>query len=147
MLLLGLVYCDHVFTGIFMKILVVGALTALTMAPAAAQGPRIAKDVLPYCKLAPKDAAATETSSNAYGYCLGAITGIVMGTWRRIKLGDPVYLSGSGCFDVPEQAFIELETLRVIIMYADAHPLELTEPFTRVAARALREAWPCRAVL
>jgi hypothetical protein len=147
MLLLGLLYCDHVLTGILMKILVVGALTALTMATAAAQSPRIAKDVLPHCKLAPKEAAATETSSNAYSYCLGAITGIVMGTWRRIKSGDPVYLSGPGCFDVPEQAFIELETLKVIIMYADSHTSELTEPFTRVAARALREAWPCRAVL
>jgi Rap1a immunity proteins len=130
-----------------MKTLVVGALTALTMATAAAQGIRNAKDVLPYCKLAPKEAAATETSANAYSYCPGAITRIVMGRWRRIRSGDPVYLTGSGCFDVPEQAFIERETLKVIITYADAHPLELTEPFARVATRALREAWPCRAVL
>lgn len=130
-----------------MKMLIVGALTALTMVTAAAQGARSTKDVLPYCKLAPKEAAATEASANAYSYCLGAITGVVMGTWRRIKSGDPVYLSGPGCFDVPEQAFIELETLKVIITYADAHPLELAEPFARVAARALREAWPCRAVL
>jgi Rap1a immunity proteins len=147
MLLLGLVYCDHVLTGIFMKMFVVSAMTSVTMATAAAQGSTIAKDVLPYCKLAPKEAAATETSANAYSYCLGAISGIVMGTWRRIRSGDPVYLTGPGCFDVPAQAFIELETLKVIIMYADAHPLELTEPFARVAARALREAWPCRAVL
>jgi hypothetical protein len=70
-----------------------------------------------------------------------------MRRWRRIKSEDPVYLAGPGCFDVPEQAFIGLETLRVRIMYADAHPSELTKSFSRVAARALREAWPCRAVL
>jgi hypothetical protein len=72
-----------------MKMLVVGALTVLTIATPAAQGTRIAKDVLPYCKLAPKEAAATETSANAYHYCLRAITRIVMSTWRRIKFRRP----------------------------------------------------------
>jgi hypothetical protein len=63
MLLLGLVYHDHVLTGLFMKMLVVGALTVLTMATAAGQGTRVAKDVLLYYKLAPKEPVATEASA------------------------------------------------------------------------------------
>jgi hypothetical protein len=57
------------------------------------------------------------------------------------------YLSNPGCFDVPEQVFIERETRKVVITYADNHPGELTQPFVQVAARALREAWPCKATL
>ena len=41
-----------------MKMLVVGAVTALTLATAAART-KIANDVLPYCKLAPEAAMAT----------------------------------------------------------------------------------------
>ncbi|SRR5258708_37569691 len=89
-----------------MKMLVVGALTALTVATAAAQGTKSANDVLSYCKLAPKAAAATETGAREYGFCLGAIDGAVLGGWRR-NVSDP------GCFDVPEQAFIQQETLKV----------------------------------
>jgi hypothetical protein len=140
MLLLRLIYCAHVLTGIFMKMLVVGTLMALMVATAAAQGAKSANDVLPYCKLAPKAAAAAEISAHEYGYCLGAIDGVVVGGWRRPR-EDP------GCFDVPEQAFIQRETLKVVIMYADSHPGELTQPFVQIAARALREAWPCKAVL
>jgi Rap1a immunity proteins len=139
-LLLGLTYCDHVLTGVFMKMLVVGALATLTVTMAAAQGTKSANDVLSYCKLAPKAAAANETSAREYGYCLGAIDGVALGGWRR-NFGDP------GCFDVPEQAFIQRGTLKVVIMYADRHPGELTQPFVQVAVRALREAWPCKAAL
>lgn len=123
-----------------MKILVVGALTALMVAMAAGQGIKSANDVLPYCKLAPKAAAAAETSAREYGYCLGAIDGLVVSGWRRPR-EDP------GCIDVPEQAFIQRETLKVVIIYAESHPGELTRPFVQVAARALREEWPCKAVL
>src|SRR5215475_1331915 len=131
-----------VFTGFSMKMLFAGALTALTAAAAAAQNPRIANDVLPYCKLAPKQAAAKgTTSANAYGYCLGAIDGLVMGAWQKPNSGDPA------CFDVPEKAFIERETLKVVLGYADRHPGELTQTFVQVAARALREAWPCKTAL
>ena len=122
--------------------LVVSVLTALTVATAAAQGARTAKDVLPYCKLAPKEAAAAETSAREYGYCLGAIDGVVVGRWRRLR--EPGYLNDPGCFDVPEQAFIQRETLKVVIIYADMHPEELIQPFAQIAARALREAWPCK---
>jgi Rap1a immunity proteins len=124
-----------------MKMLVVGALAALTVATAAAPSPRIGNDVVPYCKLAPKEAAANGTSANAYAYCLGAIDGLVMGAWQKRNFEDP------GCFDVPEKAFIERETLKVVLGYADRHPGELTQPFVRVAGRALREAWPCKTTL
>jgi len=124
-----------------MKMLFLGALTALTVTTAAAQGTKSANDVLSYCKLAPKAAAATEVGAREFGYCLGAIDGVVVGGWRRLNLSDP------GCFDVPERAFIERETLKVVIMYADRHPGELTQPFVQVASRALREAWPCKAAL
>lgn len=141
-MLLGLTYSDYVFTGFSMKMLFAGALTALTAAAAAAQNPRIANDVLPYCKLAPKQAAAKgTTSANAYGYCLGAIDGLVMGAWQKPNSGDPA------CFDVPEKAFIERETLKVVLGYADRHQGELTQAFVQVAARALREAWPCKTSL
>jgi len=123
-----------------MKMLIASALAALTVMTATAQGTRSANDVLPYCKLAPKAAAAAETSAREYGYCLGAIDGVVVSGWRRPR-EDP------GCFDVPEQAFIQRETLKVVIAYADMHPTELTQPFVQVAARALREAWPCKAAL
>jgi len=119
-------------------LLLAGAVTALTVTTAAAQNPRSANDVMPYCKLAPKAASAADTSANAYGYCLGAIDGLVMGAWKKPNFEDP------GCFDVPEKAFIERETLKVVLGYADRHPEELTQPFVRVAARAFREAWPCR---
>jgi len=125
-----------------MKMRVVGAFTTLMVTAAAAQNPRIANDVLPYCKLAPKQAAANgTTSANAYGYCLGAIDGLVMGAWQKHNSEDP------GCFDVPEKAFLERETLKVVLGYADKHPGELTQPFVRVAGRALHEAWPCKAAL
>src|SRR5260370_8942697 len=124
-----------------MKMLFVGALAALTAATAAAQGTKNEKDVLSYCKLAPKEAAGTETSAREYGYCLGAIDGVVVSGWRRRNLTD------SGCFDVREKAFIERETLKVVITYADKHPGELTQPFVQVAARALLEEWPCKTAL
>jgi Ssp1 endopeptidase immunity protein Rap1a len=129
--------CDQ---ASFHKMLFLVALTATTVTTAAAQGTRNANDVLSYCKLAPKAAAATETSAREYGFCLGAIDGAVMGGWRR-KFSDP------GCFDVPEQAFIQRETLKVVITYADRHPEELKQPFAQVAVRALREAWPCKTAL
>jgi hypothetical protein len=128
-----------------MKMFLVGALTALTVTTAGAQDTRSANDVLPYCKLAPKAAAAAETSARQFGYCLGALDGLVVGRWRR--LSEAGYLDNPGCFDVPEQAFIERETRKVVITYADSHPGELTQPFVQVAARALREAWPCKATL
>jgi hypothetical protein len=124
----------------YMKMLFAGALMALTITTAAAQGTKSANDVLFYCKLTPKAAAASETSAREYGYCLGAIDGVAMGGWRRTS-SDP------GCFNVPEEAFIQRETLKVVIMYADRHPEELTQPFVQVALRALREAWPCKAAL
>jgi len=124
-----------------MKMLAVGALTALTVATAAAQSPRIGNDVVPYCKLAPKVAAANAISANAYAYCLGAIDGLVMGAWQKHDFEDP------GCFDVPEKAFLERETLKVVLGYADKHTGELTQPIVRVAGRALHEAWPCKAAL
>jgi hypothetical protein len=123
-----------------MKMVVVGVFAAFTVTTAAAQGTKSANDVLLYCKLAPKQAAATEASAREYGYCLGAIDGVVMRAWRRQR-EDPA------CFDVPEQAFIQRETIKAVIEYADKHPGELTQPFVQVAARALREAWPCKAAL
>jgi hypothetical protein len=121
-----------------MKMMFAGALVGLTITAAAAQNAKTAKDVLPYCKLAPKEAALAESTAREFGYCLGAIDGVVVGAWRRRDSIDP------GCFDVPEKAFIERETLNVVITYADRHPEELTQPFVQVAARALREAWPCK---
>jgi hypothetical protein len=118
--------------------MLVGALTALTFTTAGAQNTKSANDVLAYCKLAPKEAAATEASTREYGFCLGAIDGVVVSGWRRLNSRDP------GCFDVPQQAFMERETLKVVITYADRHPGELTQPFVQLAARALREAWPCK---
>jgi hypothetical protein len=125
-----------------MKVLFAGALAALTVTMAAAQGTKSANDVLSYCKLAPKEALTVESSAREFGYCLGALDGLVVGRWRRLK--EPGYLSDPGCFDVPEQAFIQREPLKVVIMYADRHPGELTQPFVQVAGRALREAWPCK---
>jgi hypothetical protein len=144
--LLLLSWYNYVLTGVFMKMLIAGALTALTVTTAGAQGTKSANDVLSLCKLAPKAAALTDdVSVRDYAYCLGALDGLVMSGWRRLR--EPGYLSNPACFDVPEQAFLERETRRVVITYADRHPNELTQPFTQVAARALREAWPCKAVL
>jgi Rap1a immunity proteins len=123
---------------VFMKMMFAGALTALTVAAAAAQNAKSANDVLSHCKLAPKEAAAVETSAREFGYCLGVIDGVVVGAWRRRDSKDP------GCFDVPEKAFIERETLAVVIRYADRHPAELTQPFVQIVTRALLEAWPCK---
>jgi hypothetical protein len=127
--------------GVFMKMALVGALAALGVTTAAAQNTKRANDVLSYCKLAPKEATAVETSAREFGYCLGAIDGVVVSAWRKRNSKDPE------CFDVPEKAFIERETLKVVIGYADRHPEELTQPFVQVAARALREAWPCKLAL
>jgi hypothetical protein len=60
----GLIYLLHShFDGIFTKMLVVCALTALMVPMAASQGIKNANDVLPYRKLAPMAAAAAETSA------------------------------------------------------------------------------------
>jgi hypothetical protein len=125
-----------------MKAIICGAVTALTITTAAAQDAKSANDVLRYCKLSPREALTIDTSAREFGYCLGALDGLVVGRWRRLR--EPGYLSDPGCFDVPDQAFIERETLKVVISYADRHPGELTQPFVQIAARALREVWPCK---
>ena len=125
-----------------MRSILVGALVTLTVTAAGAQNTKTASDVLPYCKLSPKEALTIDTNAREYGYCLGALDGPVVGRLRR--LNDRGYSSDPGCFDVPEQAFIERETLKVVIMYAENHQGELTQPFVQVAASALREAWPCK---
>jgi hypothetical protein len=33
---------------------------------------------------------------------------------------------------------------RVVVLYIDGHPARLNEPFLRLAAEALKKAWPCR---
>jgi Rap1a immunity proteins len=127
-----------------MRSILLSVLTALTITTAAAQDNKSANDVLRYCKLSPREALIIDTSAREFGYCLGALDGLVVGRWRRRTSEGPRYLEDPGCFDVPDQAFIQRETLKVVITYADRHPEELTQPFVQVAARALREAWPCK---
>ncbi len=127
-----------------MKASIFGGLLALTITAAAAQDNKSANDVLRYCKLSPREALIIDTSAREFGYCLGALDGLVVGRWRRRNSEGPRYLEDPACFDVSDQAFIQRETLKVVITFADRHPEELTQPFVQVAARALREAWPCK---
>jgi hypothetical protein len=129
-----------------------GTLALLTVTTANAQTSKSANDVLRDCKRNPSEVLVVDdNSSREFFYCMGAIDGLVVGRWKRLASARTAgtsegsrYLEDPLCFDVPDKAFIERETLKVIIRYADSHPVELTEPFVQVAARALREAWPCK---
>jgi Rap1a immunity proteins len=123
-----------------MKMLFVGALTALTVATASAQDAKSANDVLPYCKLSSEKTLNSDSHARYLsGWCRGAIKGLIAGA-RRTPNFKPFL-----CLDVPKKALAEGQPLKVVVTYADRHPGELTQPFVQVAARALHEAWPCSA--
>jgi hypothetical protein len=96
--------------------------------------------MLPYCKLAPAQAAGKAFLA---GRCAGLVQGIA-DTLALVKEAN----SASDklmplCVDRPKGANTD-QAIKLVVKYGDAHPEQIHAPFTVVATLALIEAWPCR---
>jgi len=63
------------------------------------------------------------------GHCAGIIEGLSY--------------AGSGIC-APPSGFFNTQAIKIVVVYIDARPARLHEPFLKLAIEALRDAWPCR---
>jgi hypothetical protein len=123
-----------------LKVIIRGILTAilLTTAAAAEEEVESASFMLPYCKIAPAQAA---NKAFLVGRCAGLVQGIAD------ALGLMKDASGERlnplCLDRPKGTTTD-QAVKVVVKYGDTHPEQSHAPFTVIAALALIDAWPCK---
>jgi Rap1a immunity proteins len=120
-----------IFRGILMA-------SMITTAALAEEESESASFLLPYCKVAPAQAA---NKAFLVGRCVGLVQGIAD------ALGLMKDASGEKlnplCVDRPKGTSTD-QAVKVVVKYGDAHPEQSHAPFTVIAALALTEAWPCK---
>jgi len=131
----------------FMKSILLGAVTALTITGAnAAENMHSAAYILPYCKLTANQAADSPSNSYLVGRCAGLVEGVInmSGLLRAMQtVGDIQHLDPLLCAAVPEQVTIE-QAINVVLRYGETHPREAQLPFTVLVLDALHDSWPCK---
>jgi Rap1a immunity proteins len=123
-----------------LKFMVRGIMAAMMITTAAVAEEEVenAGFLLPYCKVAPAQAAS---KAFLVGRCVGLVQGIAD------ALGLLKDASGERlnplCVERPKGTSTD-QAVKVVVKYGDAHPEQSHAPFTVVAALALTEAWPCK---
>jgi hypothetical protein len=123
-----------------LKVIFRGILAAMmiTTAAVAEEEVETASFLLPYCKIAPAQAA---NKAFLVGRCYGLVQGIAD------ALGLMKDASGERlnplCAEKPKGTTTD-QAVKVVVKYGDAHPDQAHAPFTVIAALALTEAWPCK---
>jgi hypothetical protein len=123
-----------------LKVIFRGILAAMmiTTAAVAEEEVETASFLLPYCKIAPAQAA---NKAFLVGRCYGLVQGIAD------ALGLMKDASGERlnplCAEKPRGTTTD-QAVKVVVKYGDAHPDQAHAPFTVIAALALTEAWPCK---
>jgi hypothetical protein len=124
-----------IFRGIFPGVL---AAAMIATAAVAEEDVESASFLLPYCKIAPAQAA---NKAFLVGRCYGLVQGIAD------ALGLMKEASGERlnplCAEKPKGTTTD-QAVKVVVKYGDAHPDQAHAPFTVIAALALTEAWPCK---
>jgi hypothetical protein len=118
------------------------ALIVLSITPASAQAPmRTGNDYEAACRLfvaygSPSEPSNPKPLEHAkMGQCVGALMATAyLGTSLAPLIR----------FCVPESATL-FQVAKVVLKYMDDHPSKLDQEFPRLAAQALRLAWPCSA--
>src|SRR5262245_28168327 len=126
-----------------MQLMLVGALTALTITAANAAAEDIltsANYILPGCKAFLDRGNNTDLMKQ--GFCMGMVVGLSsMHLLEEARQQGKV--AATYCFDMPDGVSPE-QAIKVIIKYADLYPEQLHYSFVRIALTALHEAWPCK---
>jgi hypothetical protein len=123
-----------------LKVMVWGILTAMmiTTAAVAEEDGESAGFMLPYCKIAPAQAA---NKAFLVGRCSGMVQGIAD------ALGLMKDASGERlnplCAEKPKGTTTD-QAVKAVVRYGDAHPEQAHAPFTVITVLALTEAWPCK---
>jgi Rap1a immunity proteins len=123
-----------------LKVIVGGILSAMMIATAtvAEEEGESASFLLPYCKIAPAQAA---NKAFLVGRCVGLVQGIAdaLGLMKDAS-GDKL---NPLCMDRPKGTSTD-QAVNVVVRYGEAHPDQSHAPLTVVTALALTDAWPCR---
>jgi hypothetical protein len=125
----------------------------VTTAGAAENAYRSANAILPPCRDFVNQVERNSPAAEFHkGICMGIVMTItLMGNVTKLLLEDNSEdggrLAGSVrrvvCLDIPEGVTFGQQA-RVVVRYIEARPARMREPFDRLAAEALRTAWPCR---
>jgi hypothetical protein len=130
--------------------MICSALMALTIAAGAAGADKdSAHSMLPDCKAA----IDGDRSGNGFarGFCAGTVIGLAfMAENSGVRV---TAFSGEGqarwfderwqCVKIPDSV-TQGQIVAVVVLYMEARPERMNEPFRSLALEALFDAWPCR---
>ncbi len=136
-----------------MRAIICGALAALTItmsaAAAAEADQNSAASMLPDCKAAIEG----ERPGNGFarGFCVGTV--LALAFMAENSSANVTAFSGEGqarwfddrwqCVKIPD-SITQGQIVGVVVLYIDARPERMREPFRSLALEALFDAWPCR---
>jgi hypothetical protein len=123
-----------------LKVIVGGILSAMMVAAVAVAEEEgdSASILLPYCKIAPAQAA---NKAFLVGRCIGMVQGIADAlSLMTDASGDKL---NPLCLDRPKGTSAD-QAVKVVVKYGEAHPDQSHAPLTVIAALALTDAWPCK---
>jgi Rap1a immunity proteins len=134
-----------------MKAVICGALMALTIttAGAAETDAQSANSMLPACKAAVDGDRSGD--GFARGFCVGTILGLAF--MAENSSVNVTAFSGAAqarwfderwqCVRIPDSV-TQGQIVGIVVLYIEARPSRMNEPFRSLALEALFDAWPCR---